>query len=236
MAKTLILWDIDGTLLRSGPVAMHAFNRALREIYELQNDPARIDYGGKTDHQIAYEVLALHDIMEDGVSERLDLFNQRYFEHFEAAYQDLCATVQVLPGVREVIAALEAAGTVQSLLTGNLRTTAELKLRAANLDQSVDMNIGAYGSDHRHRNELVPIARRKMAERWGEAERVVVIGDTPRDIACGKVGNARTIAVATGHWTFDALVEHTPDVALHDLSDLDQAVAAILGDEYQSTI
>ncbi len=229
MANILILWDIDGTLLRSGPASMHTFNRALREIYELQDEPRRIDYGGKTDNQIVYEVLALHDIMEHHIAERLDLFNQRYFEHFENAYDELCSSVQVLPGVREVIAALTERGTVQSLLTGNLHSTAELKLRAAGLDSHLDMSIGAYGSDNRHRNELVPIARTKMAQRFGDADQVVVIGDTPRDIACGKAGHARTVAVATGHWTLDALIEHTPDAALPNLADIDEAIAAILG-------
>jgi phosphoglycolate phosphatase len=229
MAETLVLWDIDGTLLRSGPVAMHAFHRALREIYELQDDPARIEYGGKTDSQIVFEVLGLHDIQEDRVTERLDLFHQRYLEHFQDAYDELSGSVQVLPGVREVIAALASAGAVQSLLTGNLRSTAELKLRAAGLDTALDMSIGAYGSDHRNRDELVPIARAKMAERFGEAEHVVVIGDTPRDIACGKAGNARTVAVATGQWKLEVLAEYTPDVALLNLVDTEASVAAILG-------
>jgi phosphoglycolate phosphatase len=229
MAGTLILWDIDGTLLRSGPEAMHTFNRALREVYELEGDPARIEYGGKTDEQIALEVLKLHDVEEERAIERLHLFRQRYHQHFEGAYDELCRSVRVLPGVREVIQVLDQPGIVQSLLTGNLRATAELKLRAAGLDAFLDLDMGAYGSDHRDRDELVPIARANMRRRGGEAEQVVVIGDTPRDIACGKAGNARTVAVATGQWTMEALREHAPDATLANLGDTNAAVAAILG-------
>jgi phosphoglycolate phosphatase len=226
--STLVLWDIDGTLLKSGGLTTAAFNRALREIYELGGDPAKIDYGGKTDPQIALEVLLLHEIAESDALDRLERFHTRYVDLVHAEFEQLCRTVRVLPGADEVIAALAASDVLQSTLTGNLRPTAELKLRAAGLREQLDLEIGAFGSDHRNRDELVAIARERAAARYGKVHDVVVVGDTPRDIACGKAGGARTVAVATGNWSYGQLVEHTPDVVLENLADVPKTVAAIL--------
>lgn len=226
--RPLVLWDIDGTLLKGSHTATVAFNRALREIYELQVEPKRIDYGGKTDSQIALEVLALHDVVEAAALDRLTRFHERYVALVQDAYDELQASVHILPGVREVIDALAAAEAVQSVLTGNLRPTAELKLRAAGLDDQLLLSVGAFGSDHRNRDELVPIAWAKATTRFGPLGGVVVIGDTPRDIACGKAGGARTVAVATGNWSIDELARYDPDVALPNLCDVEVAVSAIL--------
>lgn len=227
--RTLVLWDIDGTLLTGGAVALRSFNRALVEIYELDADPMRIEYGGKTDSQIALEVLALHNIQEAPALERLARFHQHYAMLVEDAYEELSAGMQVLPGIHAVLDALDEAGTIQSLLTGNLRPTAELKLRAAGLAERFNVDVGAFGSDHRNRDELVPIARAKSAARFGQLDTVVVIGDTPRDIACGKAGGARTVAVATGHWDAETLLQHAPDVVLENLADTEAAIRAIIG-------
>ena len=226
--RTLVLWDIDGTLITGSAASSVAFNRALREIYELEGEPRRIDYGGKTDSQIALEVLALHNIEEVAALDRMDHFHQHYAMLVEHAYDELSASVRVLPGVHAVLDALDAAGAIQSLLTGNLRATAELKLRAAGLAERFNFDVGAFGSDHRNRDELVPIARAKITLQSGPIGPAVVIGDTPRDIACGKAGGARTVAVATGHWDADALRQHEPDVVLESLADTAAAVRAIL--------
>lgn len=226
--RTLVLWDIDGTLLTGGAVALRSFNRALVEIYELDTAPARIEYGGKTDSQIALEVLALHNIGETPALERLARFHQHYAMLVEAAYEDLCAGLRVLPGVHAVLDALDAVGAIQSLLTGNLRPTAELKLRAAGLAERFNFDVGAFGSDHHNRDELVPIARAKSITRFGQLTDVVVVGDTPRDIACGKAGGARTVAVATGHWDAETLRQHAPNIVLENLLDTEDAVRAII--------
>src|ERR687885_1517391 len=224
----LVLWDIDGTLLKGNHVAMTAFNRALQEIYELQEAPARIEYGGKTDSQIVLEVLGLHDIAEAAALDRLERFHERYVDYVRHEFDHLSAGIQVLPGVHAVVDALAEAGAMQSVLTGNLRPTAELKLHAAGLSERLDLNVGAFGSDHRNRNELVAVARARAATCCGVIGDVVVVGDTPRDIACGRAGGARTIAVATGNWSVDELRHHQPDVVLPDLSDVAASVAAIL--------
>ena len=223
----LVLWDIDGTLIKGSHAAMIAFNRALREVYELTEEPARIEYGGKTDPQIVLEVLERHNVVEADALDRLSSFHDRYVNLVEDAFHELQAGVEALPGVHALIDALAANGAIQSLLTGNLQPTAELKLRAAGLADRLLIRIGAFGSDHRNRDELVPIAVAKAQARFGALDGVVVIGDTPRDIACGKAGGARTIAVATGSWSLEQLIRHEPDAALSSLGDTGAALAAI---------
>jgi len=228
LMRTLVLWDIDGTLIRGGRIAMLAFNQALREVYELADEPRRIEYGGKTDGQIALEVLALHDIAEERAVERLSHFHDRYTGLLHSRIDELREGLTILPGVPAIFDAINETGAIQSVLTGNLRMTAMLKLQAAGLEEWLDLDSGAYGSDQRDRDALVPIACAKAAVRWGAIAAVVVVGDTPRDIACGKAGGARTVAVATGNWSYAELALHTPDRVLADLSDIPAAVDAIL--------
>lgn len=226
--RPLILWDIDGTLMRGNGDGMRLFLQALREVYELPEAIKRIEYGGKTDGQIVLETLALHDIAETDALERLPRFSARYHELVTAIADQLHTGLRLLPGVVAVLERLQARGAIQTLLTGNLEPVAALKLRALNLDQYFDLPIGAYGPDHRDRTELVPIARRKAAARYADVGAPIVIGDTPRDIACGKAGNARTIAVATGVFSVETLESYAPDVVLADLSDTDAAVRTIM--------
>ncbi len=115
------------------------------------------------------------------------------------------------------------------LLTGNVRTGAELKLRAAGLDFS-RFRVGAFGSDHHDRPELPAIAQRRFAETHGRpvaGDRVVVIGDTPADIACGRGIGARAIAVATGHFKVDDLAQHAPAAVFASLEDTAAVMRAI---------
>lgn len=232
MIRPLVLWDIDGTLLRGSDLNARLFMQAIREVYALADEVRRIEYGGKTDPQIVIETLALHGIDESLALDGLPRWTKRYLELMEAAADHLRAHLRLLPGVVAAIEALRARGAIQTLLTGNTEAVAAIKLRALDLDRLLDLAIGAYGSDHRDRTQLVPIARRKAAARYGDrVGPAIVVGDTPRDIACGKAGGARTVAVATGTFTLEALVTHKPDAALPDLSDTAAALAAILGEK-----
>lgn len=227
----LLLWDIDGTLMQGNGTVMRLFVQALREIYALPDEIKRIDYGGKTDGQIVLETLALHEIQEPHALEHLPRFTTRYRELIDEVAHELHHELRLLPGVVAVLEALAARGTIQTLLTGNIEPVAEVKLRALNLERYFDPAIGAYGSDDRDRTRLVTVAARKATARHGaQVGRPVVIGDTPRDIACGKAGDARTVAVATGSFSMDELAVHQPDAVLRDLSDTAAAVAAILGE------
>jgi len=230
--RPLVLWDIDGTLLRGSGLNARLFMQAIREVYALADEVHRIEYGGKTDPQIVIETLALHGIDEALALDGLPRWTRRYLELMETAADQLRTHLRLLPGVIDAIEALRERGAIQTLLTGNTEAVAAIKLRALDLDRVLDLPIGAYGSDHRDRTQLVPIARRKAAARYGERiGPAIVIGDTPRDIACGKAGGARTVAVATGTFDLDALLTHEPDAALPDLSNTAAAITAILGED-----
>jgi phosphoglycolate phosphatase-like HAD superfamily hydrolase len=230
----VILWDIDGTLVRSngGRVSLNAFLRAVQRAAELDSDlPYPPDLGGKTDQQIVFEVLAALDIAEDRATEIVARFGAVYLSELEQHTELLTSDLRILPGVTDVLARLHALGITQTLLTGNLEPIARLKLICAGLDRYVDFELGAYGSDHRDRTCLVPITRQRLFERLGAevpAGDVEVIGDTPRDIACARAGGAQVVAVATGQFTRAMLAEHQPDLLLEDLSDADAVVEAVL--------
>jgi phosphoglycolate phosphatase len=138
-----------------------------------------------------------------------------------------------LPGVRETLTHLsEDAAVLQSLLTGNIEPNAAVKLGAFGLDRLVDMEVGAYGSDHRRRGELVAVARRKalsLRDADFDAREIVLVGDTPLDVAAAIEGGARAVGVATGPYDEETLLESGADAVLPDLADLDRVLAAVLG-------
>jgi phosphoglycolate phosphatase-like HAD superfamily hydrolase len=141
---------------------------------------------------------------------------------------------RALPGARETLAALSRAdGVAQSLLTGNLQANALLKLTSFDLDGYLDFEVGGFGSDHHHRPSLVEVARAKAERKYGAAfdgAATVLVGDTPLDVAAGRAGGARVVAVATGPFRADELATTGADAVLEDLADVEAAVAAILGE------
>ncbi len=236
----IILWDIDGTLVRSNGrrVAVNAFLRALCLSCQLEDElPYPYDSAGKTDPQIALEILAAASIAESRASQALDSFAEHYLKELKRQQQALITDLRVLPGVTETLEMLAQRGVVQSLLTGNLEPVARLKLASAGLDQYLDFDLGAYGSDNADRSSLVPIVRQRLQRRLGPDARqvdIVVVGDTPRDIACARAGGARAVAVATGKFTKHELEAHRPDVVLDDLTDIRAVVEALL--QYSSSL
>jgi len=121
---------------------------------------------------------------------------------------------------------------VQSVLTGNVRRMAEIKLSAVGLDADLDLETGAYGDSHEIRSELVHLARGKAARKYGRGfagTATVLVGDTPLDVAAARATGARAVAVATGGTSADKLAESGADVVLPDLTDTAAVLFAILG-------
>lgn len=225
----LVLWDVDGTLLSTDGISAKAMREAMLEIVGAAAPIARINYAGKTDWQIIRE--SLPDLSPDLISLRLHEFIAAYTRRFEAQRAALATRAQLFPGV---VAALEAlSGTArQAPLTGNVTNVARLKLDCVGLLGWLDVAAGAYGDDHHHRPALVPIAATRAAERYGRSfseRQIVIVGDTPHDIACGQANGARTVAVATGPYSLAELSSHNPDVVLPDLRDTTAVVNAVLG-------
>jgi phosphoglycolate phosphatase len=225
----LILWDIDGTLIYSGGVAGAAMRAAMEQVYGRASAAERQAYAGKTDQQIILEAFA--DRAHADLLPLLDQFTAAYLHELDAHRAEFLAHGRVLGGVVAALDRLATLPVVQSLLTGNLLPIARFKLNLLGLTHYFDFDAGAFGSDHHIRANLAPIAAGRAAQRYGRpfsGQDVVVIGDTPNDIDCGRAAGARTVAVATGPFSVADLQAHGADVVLESLADSEATVRAIL--------
>jgi len=228
----LVLWDVDGTLIHTNGIGSEVFDRAFVQVLGLA-PTARIDnlvrLSGKTDPQIALEYLELMEVEEP--QRHLPLVLELLAAELAAVADRLAANGEPLPGIPSLLPRLAAAGGVhQTLLTGNLAANAAVKVAAFGLDQWLDLEIGAYGSDHADRCELVPVAlerARRLRNVDVGPDDTWVVGDTARDLECAQAGGAHCLLVATGGSSMADLAALDPDVLLDDLSDVD-AVFKIL--------
>ncbi len=230
--KTLLLWDIDGTLLSSAGAGLRALTVALSREFGIDGNLEGIDWAGRTDRFIIRQILKKYSLPESD-----EMFN-RYLDGYVAALpEELRRTgSRVLPGIEALLARAADDGAIaQGLLTGNIRRGAETKLGFHGLWDLFP--FGAFANDAEFRNELGPHALRRATESTGFAfapAHVWVIGDTPHDITCGKVIGARTLAVATGHHAPAELEAHQPTATLASLSDVD-AVWQLLREQSKRT-
>jgi len=225
--RRLLLFDIDGTLIVSGGAGENALRDAVKERFGIDDDLEGITIAGATDAAIARAILEKNrlEASAENIAKLLDGYlhalPQRLTRH----------EGRVLPGIVKLLDLLKTRDDcVVALLTGNLVRGAEIKLGHYGVWDYFE--FGAFADDHHDRNELGKFARARALEKHGEEfspERIYVIGDTPRDIACGKVFGAKTVAIATGNYTRDQLAEHRPDFLFEDFSDTDAVVRALLG-------
>ena len=220
--KRLILFDIDGTLIHSGGAGVHALKSAFKERFGVTDDLHDIEVAGVTDSGIVASILNKHKI--PATNENVSAFLDSYV-HFLSI--ELPRRVgKLLPGVLELLEKLKSRPhLVLALLTGNVSRGAQLKLEHYGVWHFFE--FGAFADDHHDRNRLGTVARARAREKHGRqfsASEIDVIGDTPRDIACGKAFGARTIAVATGTWSRDQLAKYHPDFLIDDLSDVEGVI------------
>jgi phosphoglycolate phosphatase len=232
--RRLVLWDIDGTLVQAGEVGRDIFTEAFQAVVGRAPDKVAarmLAMAGRTDPEIALEFLAAHEIAE-GAS-HLPAFSEALVAALAAKAAVIRERGRALPGAREALVALgRTEGVVQSLLTGNLEPNALLKLASFELAGHLDFEVGGFGSDHHHRPSLVEVARAKAERKYGTGfpgTATVLVGDTPLDVAAGRAGGARVVAVATGPFRAGELRQTEADAVLEDLTDTDAALAAILG-------
>ena len=224
-----MLWDVDGTLVDSARLGRDAFLEAFEAV---TGGPPRglVPFAGRTDLEIAYDMLASSGV--EPSEELLDRFEEALVESMAARMDELRTRGRALPGVREALERLRAEpGVIQSLLTGNVERNALVKLVAFGLAPYVDFGAGAYGSDHRRRGELVAIARGRAEQLHGlelGPRDVVLVGDTPLDVAAAKEGGARAVGVATGPYDADQLIDAGADAVLPDLRDVEALLREVL--------
>lgn len=227
----LVLFDIDGTLLLSDGAGRRAIHRALHEVFG-STGPADYFFDGKTDPQIVRELMRLAGHGDDHIDARMTTLLARYLEILHEELRAPGYHPHALPGVPELLDALEARShVILGSLTGNLAEGARAKLEAVGLDPG-RFRVGAYGSDHEERPELPAIAAQRTSRELGidvTGAAIVVIGDTPADLTCGTALGASAIGVATGRYSVEELRRHGPIAVFQDLSDTDAVTRAILG-------
>jgi len=227
----LVLWDIDGTLVHAGDVAGGVFDQTIERITGVR-PTGRVQMSGKTDPQITREYLEMMGV--ENIESTLQEILRALPEDLERQQDLIRERGRVLPGIHDALDAVDALGGVeQTLLTGNLERNARIKLKAFDLDHRFDFAVGAYGSDHHDRRELVPVALeryRRLRHKVVPPLEVLVIGDSPNDFACARAGGARCLLVATGRSTFDELRGLEPDFVMVNLQDTVAFVEALSAD------
>jgi phosphoglycolate phosphatase-like HAD superfamily hydrolase len=225
----LILFDIDGTLIWPDGAGRAAMYRALSEVYGTTGLTDSLPMAGKTDWQIISELLSYTGIGQSHMDNMLP-------ECFKAIAHHMAQTTQErrilsCPGVPALLRRLSGhPEAMLGLLTGNVAAAAPIKLRAAGLDPAI-FCVGAYGNDRRNRSQLPGLAIARAHALTGhmvKGKDVVIVGDTPADVTCGRHLGVTAIGVATGSYVPEALVAAGADCTFPDLTDTDAVTQAIL--------
>lgn len=217
MRPVLILFDIDGTLLITHGATTRSIWAAAERTFgrTLPRSPLT---PGRLDQQLFADVAAACDIPD--AARYFDSYKRNYLAEIEAELARHVNQIRVLPGVTDLLTALERRpDAVYGLLTGNFRETALTKIRLAGLDR-FPFEISAFAQDGAERPDLVAAARERYQQRFGAAPpRIIVLGDTPRDIETARKTGCKVLAVATGVYTIPQLQAEHPDAVVADLTD-----------------
>lgn len=230
MGSLLVLWDVDWTLVDSGGSGEELYRIVFRDLFG-RDLPGMAPVAGRTDRAIIADTLGLAGI--PGPRDHVDKFLTAMAERAPGLAGRARRRGRALPGAAAALAALAGADPprcVQSVLTGNMRALAEVKLEAVGLAGLLDLDIGAYGDHHEVRAELVRLARDNAARAYHEdfaGEATVLVGDTPLDVAAALATGARAVAVATGGSPAADLAAAGAHAVLPDLSGTPAVVGAI---------
>jgi phosphoglycolate phosphatase len=224
---TLILFDIDGTLVLSGGAGARAMTMAAVEVFGGAWRDDSVPMAGRTDAWIVAQMAAARSVDDTGdVRAR---FHQRYISHLVREIHLPGPRKGILPGVRPLLDALADRGDVHlALLTGNYHEGARVKLEYFDLWRY--FRSGAFGDESHDRNALFNVALDRVVEDGGprvHPSEVVIVGDTPLDVAVAKAGGARSLGVATGSYDEQALKESGADLVLTDFTNLEAVLRAL---------
>jgi phosphoglycolate phosphatase len=224
----LVLFDIDGTLVRTGGAGVKAFAKVFDTEFGARDGFERLKFAGRTDVSLVREFFEVHKIptTEDNF--------ERFFEQYVFWLDHILSgsRTEACPGIWEFIYDLKELSQppLLGLLTGNIRLGAEIKLRHFDLWDVFE--IGAFADDNEDRNKIAEAARDRGSRVLGgdlRGDEVLVVGDTPLDIRCGRAIGAKVLAVATGGATLEELIQHRPDWAVEDLRKVKAAEVCLGG-------
>jgi phosphoglycolate phosphatase len=216
----LLLFDIDGTLIRSNSAGRAALTYALEQVFGTAGPIDSYQFGGKTDPRIIIDLMLAAGINAKTIDAKLPTV----YDVMTARGRDTFSEKGIVPcpGIVELLNSLsQRDDAVVGLLTGNIVSTAPLKLKAGGIDPT-QFRIGAYGSDNMDRNKLPGIAMKRATKLTGHpfnGNNTVVIGDTPADILCARAGKTTAVAVASGWHAAPTLAKYKPDYLLDNLTD-----------------
>jgi phosphoglycolate phosphatase-like HAD superfamily hydrolase len=218
---TLVLFDIDGTLVQTSSAGVRGLTSALYDLYGFAGALDGIPVAGRTDLAILRDVFGRIDL--EWQDRHILAVREAYFDRLsgELARPLPAGTTNfgVLPGVEQVIARMEGEPSfVVGLLTGNFLRGAEIKLRHFDLWRR--FRFGAFGDDHFDRRDLLPVALGRVRQAGLRPGRVIVIGDTPLDVDCAHAHGALAVAVATGNYSTTQLRAAGGDLVLETLEGL----------------
>lgn len=226
----VVLFDIDGTLLRTDGAGRRSMEHALFTVFGAHGSP-EYRYDGKTDRQITREQMRWAGVPDEMIDRRMDDVFAIYSERLA---QELASGAEQAVLMEGIPSLLESLGSQESvtlgLLTGNIEAGARQKLRAVNLAWEQFL-VNAFGSDHELRPMLPAVAQQRAQALLGRevpGNRMVIIGDTPADIHCGRALNVRAIGVATGRYSVEELGAHQPAAVFETLAHTEAVVEAIL--------
>lgn len=227
--KKLVLFDIDGTLVLTGGAGMRAMNDAFEDVFGVADAMCGVVLAGRTDRAIFEDMHARHAPSSTAADGQAEQFRERYLARLSTEIVRPLPGKRVLPGVRPLLETLAASGDIElALLTGNYAAGAEIKLSHFGLWDF--FGWGAFGGDVVDRNQLLTRALSYARERGlcpSSPRDVIVVGDTPHDVACAHSGGALAVAVATGPWSINELRATGAEVVFADLGDTTAFLAAI---------
>ena len=226
--KKLVLFDIDGTIMNTDSGGASSCQETLQEIFDRPVSLDDYQMSGKTDTQIVLELMEREGVARDVTMEKLDAVCDGYIEKLNEEVYGW--DPEVCPGIPVLVERLsQMDDVVLGLLTGNIKRGAEVKLNQVGLWSY--FVTGAFGDRAPERKLLPGIAQKTAEEQLGkrfEQKDIVIIGDTPNDILCGRDLNVKAIGVATGSFEVATLSEYDPDYVFEDLGDTDEVVKAIM--------
>ena len=228
MLKKLVLFDIDGTLLSVNSINRRILMEALKEVYGTEGSAGTHNFAGKMDSVIIYEVLQNAGLSDTVIAEKFDTVKDTYIEMFRMHAKP--SDIILMEGVRELLDKLSTSSSLMlGLLTGNFEGSGRHKLLLPEINHYFP--FGAFADDAASRNELPQVAVDKAYQLTGEKfseQNIIIIGDTEHDIACARVLNAKSIAVATGTYSSAELKKHNPHILYENLSATDIVISEIL--------